>query len=109
LALTDSGIAVCCDTTASNTRLKDACVLLEQHFKKDMLYLMCRHHIYELVLRCVFEEKFGITSRPNIPLFKKCQEYWNKLNITHFNPGIEDSNVCTSLSDTNNDVGTSVY
>ncbi|KAE9539939.1 hypothetical protein AGLY_005191 [Aphis glycines] len=103
--ITDSVVAVCCDTTASNTgRLKGACVLLEQHLEKDMLYLMCRHHIYELVLRCVFEEKFGITSGPNIPLFKKFQEYWSKLNTSHFNAGIEDINICTALSHTKNDV-----
>jgi hypothetical protein len=103
--ITDSVVAVCCDTTASNTgRLKGACVLLEQHLEKDMMYLMCRHHIYELVLRCVFEEKFGITSGPNIPLFKKFQEYWGKLNTSNFNPGIEDSNVCMALSRTKNDV-----
>jgi len=86
--INDSVIAVFCDTIASNTgRLKGACVLLEQHLKKDMLYLMCRHHIYELVLRCVFEEKCGITSGPNIPLFKKFQEYWSNINTSNFNPG----------------------
>jgi len=90
--ISDSVVAVCCDTTASNAgRLNGACVLLEQRLKKDMLYLMCRHHIYELVLRCVFEEKFGITSGPNIPLFKKFQEYWSKLNTNNYNPGIEDN------------------
>jgi len=103
--ITDSVVAVCCDTTASNTgRLNDACVLLEQRLKKDMLYLMCRHHIYELVLKCVFEEKFGITSGPNIPLFKKFQEYWGKLNNNIYNPGIENSSVCTALSHTKNDI-----
>lgn len=64
---------------------------------------MCHHHIYELVLRCVFEEKFG-TSGPNIPFFKKFQEYWSKLNTSNYNAGIEDSNICTALSYTKNDV-----
>jgi len=65
---------------------------------------MCRHHIYELVLRCVFEEKFGITSGPNISLFKKFQEYWSKLNTSNYNAGIKDINMCTALSHTKNEV-----
>ncbi|GBL76002.1 hypothetical protein AVEN_234317-1 [Araneus ventricosus] len=48
--------ALCCDTTASNTgRIKCACVLLERKLGKDLLYLPCRHHIYELALKSAFE------------------------------------------------------
>jgi hypothetical protein len=101
--IADSVVAICCDTIASNTgHLNGVCVLLEQHLEKDMLYLMCRHHIFELVLSCVFEEKFGITSGPNIPLFKKFQEYWSKLNTSNYNSGIKDSNICMALSHTKN-------
>ena len=50
--------ALCCDTIASNTgRLNGACVLLEKKLDRDLLYLPCRHHIYELVLKAVFEKK----------------------------------------------------
>ena len=43
--------ALCCDTTASNTgRLNGACVLLEKKLGGDLLYLPCRHHIYELFI-----------------------------------------------------------
>jgi hypothetical protein len=45
------------DTTASNTgRLNGACVLLEQKLNKNILLLVCRHHIYEVVLQGVFHE-----------------------------------------------------
>jgi len=48
--------ALCCDTTAFNMgRLKDACLLLEQKLESDILYLPCRHHILEVVLRSAFE------------------------------------------------------
>lgn len=54
--VTDVVQALCCDTTASNTgRLNGACVLLEQKLGRDLLYLPCRHHIYEIILRGVFE------------------------------------------------------
>ncbi|KAL4135150.1 hypothetical protein QTP88_006793 [Uroleucon formosanum] len=59
----DSVKAICCDTTASNTgRLNGACVLLEQLLEKDLLYLPCRHHISEVILKSVFDVKFGSTS-----------------------------------------------
>ncbi|GBM50933.1 hypothetical protein AVEN_36800-1 [Araneus ventricosus] len=49
--------ALCCDTTESNTgRIKGACVLLERKLGKDRLYLPCRHHLYELILKSAFEE-----------------------------------------------------
>jgi len=96
--LNNSVIVACCDTTASNKgRLKVACVLLEQSLEKDLLYLLCRHHIYELVLRSVFEEKFGSASGPNIQLFKKFQDNWNKIDTVQFTPGIENYDVSLIL------------
>jgi len=59
--------------------------------------LLCRHHIYELVLRSVFEEKFGSTSGPNIQLFKKFQDNWSKIDTVKFNPGIENDDVSLIL------------
>ncbi|GBP74674.1 hypothetical protein EVAR_58940_1 [Eumeta japonica] len=49
---------MCCDTTASNTgRFSGACAILEQTLKRELLLFACRHHIYELVLKAVFETK----------------------------------------------------
>ncbi|XP_050524055.1 uncharacterized protein LOC126895832 [Daktulosphaira vitifoliae] len=98
--LKNSVVAVCCDTTSSNTgRLKGTCILLEQRLEKDLLYLLCRHHIYEIVLKSIFEEKFGSTSGPNVQLFKKFQEGWSNINTNKFNPGIEDKYVSEKLCD----------
>ncbi|KAF0744220.1 Uncharacterized protein FWK35_00019537, partial [Aphis craccivora] len=59
--------ALCCDTTASNTgRLKGACILLEQKLEREILYLPCRHHILEVVLRSAFEIKIDIASAPDL-------------------------------------------
>ena len=47
---------MCCDTTASNTgRFSGACAILEQTLERELLLCACRHHIYELVLKAVFE------------------------------------------------------
>lgn len=73
---------MCCDTTASNTgRLKGACVLLEQRLDRELLLFACRHHVYELVLKCVFETKIQqVTSSPDIPMFKKFRDNWKTIN-----------------------------
>lgn len=56
--LTDKVKALSFDTTASNTGpIKGAAVLLEQLLGKELLWLPCRHHIYELVLKSVFTQK----------------------------------------------------
>lgn len=50
--------------------------------EKDLLLFACRHHIYELALRSVFDAKIHqVTTGPNILLFKKFKEQWK--NIDH--------------------------
>jgi len=73
---------LCCDTTASNTgRLNGACILLEQKLDRELLIFACRHHVYELVLKSVFEVKISqITTSPDIPLFKKFKENWKNVD-----------------------------
>lgn len=80
--LNDKVEIMCCDTTASNTgRLNGACVLLEQKLGKELLLFACRHHVYELVLKSVFESKIHqVTSSPDIPLFKKLRENWKNID-----------------------------
>ncbi|XP_029346464.1 uncharacterized protein LOC115034269 [Acyrthosiphon pisum] len=104
--VTDVVQALCCDTTASNTgRLNGACVLLEQKLERDLLYLPCRHHIYEIILRGVFESVLPhTTTSPDIPLFKKFRNNWNKIDITNITSGIDDLECCTALEDVRNDI-----
>lgn len=80
--LQDKVQILCCDTTASNTgRINGACVLLEQKLNRDMVVFACRHHVYELVLKSVFEAKISqVTTNPDIPLFKKFREKWSNID-----------------------------
>ena len=79
--LTDKIQAICCDTTASNiARVNGVCTNLEKLFNRDLLYLPCRHHIFELVLRNCFESLMGATSAPDMALFKRFREAWTKLD-----------------------------
>jgi len=74
------------DTTASNTgRLKGACYLLEQKLDRDILFLACRHHIYEIVLQSVFDEIQLLPSKgPDVPLFKRFKNTWKDIDQTQY-------------------------
>ncbi|GBP84362.1 hypothetical protein EVAR_99261_1 [Eumeta japonica] len=81
--LEDKVQILCYDTTASNTsHINGACVLLEQKFNRDVLIFACRHHIYELVLKGVFEAKISqVPNNPDIPLFKKFRDNWKNIDL----------------------------
>lgn len=96
--LIDNVQALCCDRTASNTgRLKGACILLEQKLEREILYLLCRHHILEVVLRSAFEIKIDIASAHDVPIFKRFQKSWSNINVNNFRIGLEDIFVFQSL------------
>lgn len=66
--LVDKIEAVCTDTTSVNTGDKNGAVfLLEEKLKKTLLYLPCRHHIYELILRDIFMTKL---LKPQVQMFQ---------------------------------------
>jgi hypothetical protein len=98
-------VALCCDTTASNTgRLNGACVNLERYLDKFLIYLPCRHHIFETVLRGVFDAIMGPTSGPDTPLFKRFKESWTGMNRAEVTYGIDDESVKTALQDVRGEV-----
>lgn len=89
------------DTTNSNTgSTKGAILLLERSMRKKLLKLACRHHVYEVILRGVFELKFGVATGPTVSLFEKFQRKWGSIGKTKYKPGIQDSTVRKILSDT---------
>ncbi|XP_076283045.1 uncharacterized protein LOC143210244 isoform X1 [Lasioglossum baleicum] len=83
--------ALSCDTTASNMgHLQGACVILEHVIGRYLLYLPCRHHMYEIVLSAVFEKKMSQSTGPNVPIFKRFQQAWPNINKLNFHCGVED-------------------
>lgn len=61
------------DSTSTNTGcVKGACVLIEQKLARELLWLACRHHVYELVLESAFVSSMGDSKDPDIhPIFKR--------------------------------------
>lgn len=83
------------DTTASNSgRLNGSCVLLEQMLNRPILFLACRHHIFEIILQSVFSySKLTVMSGPEIPIFKRFKNNWNQIDQTKFNTWVSDNEV----------------
>jgi len=79
-------IGMCFDTTASNTgRLNGACTLLETAIGRSLLWLACRHHMFEVLLSDAFAVWFfGLSTGPEILLFKRFTEVWP--NLVHRQP-----------------------
>jgi hypothetical protein len=58
--------------------------------RKNILNFPCRHYINEIILRCVFDTKYGKASDPNISILKSFQNCWLKINSQNYKSGIDD-------------------
>lgn len=86
--------SLCCDTTASNLGpWKGAAALLEKKLERELLWLPCRHHILEILLRSVFESKMAASSGPDVTLFKRFREFWPNIGQSTYKSGLENEYV----------------
>ena len=82
---------LCFDTTAVNSGLVNgACTLIEQKLDRPVLHLACRHHVYELVLEKAFSTCLGVSSGPDIQLFKRFKGEWELIDRTTPEPFTAD-------------------
>ena len=96
--VTENIKAICCDTTASNLGCRNgAAIHLEQILQTDLLYLPCRHHIYELVLFCAFTTKIPGTEGPNVKLYKSFQETWSTVDQSTYKNGLVGNKIPRKL------------
>lgn len=59
----------------------------------DLLYLACRHHMYEIALRAAFAEKMSKSSAAEVTIFKGFQKAWPKMDQSNFRSSIEEHHV----------------
>lgn len=87
------------DTTSSNTGNKSgACLYLQKMIGRNLINLACRHHIYEIVLRSVFDLKLSTSSAPDVLIFDRFRKSWINLDKKLFKSGIEDETVQQLIS-----------
>ena len=85
--VTERIVALCCDTTASNTgQWRGACVLLQETLGRSLLNTLCNHHIPELHIKTVAAAVSQRGSKgPKELLFGRLQSNWNKILDTGIN------------------------
>ena len=84
-SVTSDVVAMCFDTTSTNTgTVKGARSLLEFHLNKNLIYLLCRHHNHELIVGGVFSALFGPSHSPNIAMFERFQQYWPNIDRENY-------------------------
>ena len=72
------------DTTSSNTGAENgACKLIEDYLEKAILWIACRHHIYELHIKHVVEAVTGTTKDPGVKLFRRLRSEWTSMSINY--------------------------
>ncbi|XP_044596983.1 uncharacterized protein LOC123273609 isoform X2 [Cotesia glomerata] len=88
------------DTAAVNTGIHGGtCKLIEDELEKKLVYLPCRHHIFEIVLKKVFEIYWPVSSGPNVPIFLRFKNKWSNFNTSNYTPGILDPIILNALED----------
>lgn len=80
------------------------CSQLEKILNKQFLHLACRHHIYEIVLRGVFELYWPATSGPNVTVFNRFQQAWPNINKNRYKTGLDDELVAQVIVDKKDDI-----
>lgn len=97
--------SLCCDTTNANLGSRNgAALLFEQILNRDLLYLPCRHHIFELVLGGVFDALMPASTGPSILLFKRFQTAWSTIDQRKYAVGREDERIFKNLKNHFEDV-----
>ena len=73
--LTENNAGIVFDATSSNSGvLRCAAKRLEEMLDKKVFYLVCRHHIIEIIVGSVWDTLFGKVKSPENPFFKKLRD-----------------------------------
>lgn len=92
-------VAMCFDTTSSNTGIHNgACILIERKLDKELLHLACRHHIMELLAGAAFAVSMSPSSAPEVLLFKRFQQRWSFIDQGNFSTSADASELADILN-----------
>ena len=76
-------VALCFDTTSSNTgRIRGAAIRLHSELGVPLLYLGCRHHIFELTAKRPYYALFKADPAPEAQLFKSFRDNWSGVDTS---------------------------
>lgn len=93
-------VAFCFDTTSTNTgKNNGACYHLNKLLGRQLIQLACRHHIHEIPLKNVFENKHGATTGPETLIFNRFAKEWDDIKSNQINSGMNDAYVQSIISE----------
>ena len=79
----DKIVAFNFDTTASNTGIwSGSAIRLNQFLNRPVLYLACRHHVFELLAKNTFNKIVGYDPSPEVSMFKRMKEVFPHINTS---------------------------
>ena len=91
-------VGMCFDTTSSNRGIRmGACTVIETMTGRDLLHLVCRHHIMELVDGAAVTASLRPSSAPEVLLFKGFQRQWSFIDQTEYHTGANFSKICNTV------------
>lgn len=67
--------------------------MIERILGRNLLYLACRHHLFEIILKNVFEVSWPVTRGPEVPIFKRFQKEWHLIDKYNYKIGLQDDRV----------------
>lgn len=98
--IADKVVAASFDTTSTNTGLGNgALAFLNKFLGRELIDLACRHHIFEIALKNVFDTVCGTTSAPETLIFNRFGQNWDQIKHKKCNSGLNDSIVRSNISD----------
>ncbi|KAK3928373.1 FH1/FH2 domain-containing protein 1 [Frankliniella fusca] len=102
----DDIAAECSDTPTGNTGYNNgAAGLIEKGLQRELIFLACRHHILELIMKGLFDKMVEISTSPDIGvLFKRLQDKWDSMDHSNFKPATEDTACIAFLADRREDI-----
>src|SRR6218665_3158433 len=74
---------VCFNTSSSAGVHMGAITVIQQAYDKRLLFLLCRHHILEIISTAAFDLFFK-SSGPQIAIFSRFNEQWKFIDTTKF-------------------------
>lgn len=85
-------MGIVCDTENTNTgHLTGVCVRIEEFLERHLLYFMCRHHIYDLILKHLGQFIFGQSTAPTFDYgCNELKREWESLDLDHFSRDIDE-------------------
>ena len=82
------------DTTSFNTGFIGACTIIEQNLDRNLIWIACRHHVFEVMLSTIFMTAFGSSGGPEVGIFNRFQKQWPAINKEVFTIGNEELYNC---------------